>query len=120
MADLPGEIDSNVAAASTYNRKAVKSESRRKVRVLSPPPTQKRQSRTKNIVEASTPATENTPPRRDFDEDVQVMGVDDDLPMSDPLPSSPVAKAVERKAKVQVKEEEEDEDTMDVAEAVAG
>ena len=42
----------------------------------------------------------------------------DDEPMSDPLPSSPIAKAVQRKAKVQVKEEEEDDDIMDVAPAV--
>ena len=38
--------------------------------------------------------------------------------MSDPLPSSPIAKAVERKNKVQIKEEQEDDDIMDVAEAI--
>ena len=120
MADLLGEIDTNVVAASTYNRKAVKSESRRKVRVLSPPPTQRREVKTKHIsTRLPAPVAENTPPHQDFD-DAGVDLDDDDVPMSDPLPSSPVAKAVERKTKVQVKEEEEDEDIMDVAEAVAG
>ncbi|KAK5939515.1 DNA-directed DNA polymerase alpha catalytic subunit pol1 [Knufia obscura] len=121
MADLLGEIDTNVVSAPSYNRKAIKSDSRRKVRVLSPPPTQKRESRTKNVVAAPEPVAENTPPHRDFDDDDDVQIVaDDDVPMSDPLPSSPVAKAVERKARVQVKEEQDDEDIMDVAEAVGG
>lgn len=35
---------------------------------------------------------------------------DDDVVMSDPQPSSPVTKAVERKARLAVKEEDEDED----------
>ncbi len=42
---------------------------------------------------------------------------DDEMPMSDPQPSSPIAKAVERKAQVTVKAEEEDEDMMEVAQA---
>jgi len=43
---------------------------------------------------------------------------DDDMPMSDPQPSSPVAKAVERKSHVAVKaEEDEEEDMMEVAQA---
>jgi len=45
-------------------------------------------------------------------------GMDDELPMSDPQPSSPVAKAVERKSQVAVKaEDEEEEDMMEVAQA---
>jgi DNA polymerase alpha subunit A len=44
--------------------------------------------------------------------------IDDDLPMSDPAPSSPVAKAVQRKAAVAIKnEEEEDDDMMEVSQA---
>ncbi len=46
------------------------------------------------------------------------MGDDDNVPMSDPLPSSPIAKAVERKAQTHIKEEEEDDDLMDVAPAL--
>lgn len=42
---------------------------------------------------------------------------DDDVPMSDPLPSSPVTKAVQRKAAVKV-EEESDDDLMEVAQPI--
>jgi len=46
------------------------------------------------------------------------MDDDDDFVMMDPQPSSPVAKAVERKAQVTIKpEEDEDEDMMEVAQA---
>jgi DNA polymerase alpha subunit A len=112
MADLLGEVDVNVAAGRPFNKRTVKSESRRKVRVLSPPLTQERKSRTKY----EPPITElvDTPPAQ-FDDGPVIM---DDEPMSDPLPSSPIAKAVERRAKVQIKTEEEDEDLMDVAQAV--
>jgi DNA polymerase alpha subunit A len=116
MADLLGEVDVNVASSRSYNKKAIKSETRRKVRVLSPPLTQERQSRTKYV----PPVTElvETPPAQTTPYDDEPMIFGDDEPMSDPLPSSPIAKAVERKARVQVKEEEEDEDVMDVAPAV--
>ena len=117
MADLLGEVDVNVASSRSYNKKAIKSESRRKVRVLSPPLTQERKSRTKY----EPPVTElvETPPAQTttYDDDEGVVFGDDE-PMSDPLPSSPTTKAVERKAKVQIKEEEEDDDIMDVAQAV--
>lgn len=42
---------------------------------------------------------------------------DDDMPMDEPQPSSPVAKAVERRLHISVKEEEEEEDMMEVAQA---
>jgi len=64
----------------------------------------------------------NTPPTElNFDDDVDFSRGfdDDDVVQSDPiLPSSPIAKAVERKAKVPVKvEEDEDEDMVEVAQA---
>ena len=119
MANLLGELDSNIVAAPTYNRKAVKSDTRRKVRVLSPPLTQKRETKTRNVQQQ---ALTSSPPQVNFNsDDMPGIGGDDDVPMSDPMPSSPVTKAVERKAKVQVKEEvDEDEDLMDVAEAIGG
>jgi DNA polymerase alpha subunit A len=47
------------------------------------------------------------------------MPQDDDMQMSDPLPSSPLAKAVQRKAHPTVKaEEESDDDLMEVAQVV--
>ena len=44
---------------------------------------------------------------------------DYDAPMSDPLPSSPTSKAVERKSQQSLKQEDEDDDIMEVAQ-VAG
>jgi DNA polymerase alpha subunit A len=117
MADLLGEVDTNIVPARSYAKKAVKSESRRKVRVLSPPLTDER----KKPAQYVRPVTElvETPPSQSALEDDGIMfNNDDDVPMSDPMPSSPIAKAVERKAKIQIKEEEEDEDIMDVAQAV--
>lgn len=46
------------------------------------------------------------------------MHMDDDMAMDEPLPSSPVAKAVERKSNVAIKaEEDEEDDMMEVAQA---
>ncbi|RMD41830.1 hypothetical protein DV735_g3270, partial [Chaetothyriales sp. CBS 134920] len=118
MADLLGEIDTNIVP--TLVPTAVKSGNRRKVRVLSPPPTLKRERQQKFA--PSMAETINTPPTvvDDGGDDGIILGDDYD-PMSDPLPSSPTAKVAERKAKVQVKHEleEEDDDLMDVVQAVA-
>lgn len=47
--------------------------------------------------------------------------IDDDVPMSDPQPSSPIAKAVERKAKIAIKtEDDEEDDMMEIAQAAGG
>ncbi|OAL38306.1 hypothetical protein AYO20_02365 [Fonsecaea nubica] len=116
MADLLGEVDANILSTRTYTPKTVKSDNRRKVRVLSPPP-----SREQPRQRYQGPPTQlvNTPPPQSVqEEDDHVPTFDDDNIMSDPLPSSPVVKAVERKTKVQIKEEDEDEDIMDVAQVV--
>lgn len=115
MADLLGEVDTNIVPARSYAKKTVKSESRRKVRVLSPPLTDERKKPAKYV----PPVTEmvDTPPSQSVLDD-DIMFDDDDTPMSDPLPSSPITKAVARKSKIQIKEEEEEEDIMDVAQAV--
>ena len=62
----------------------------------------------------------DTPPSsfRDNDNDYFSTADQDDVPMSDPLPSSPVAKAVERKGQVAVKVEEEDDDAMEISQVV--
>jgi len=116
MADLLGEVDSNILPARTYTRKTIKSESRRKVRILSPPPTQKRDKFAQSKYQPPVTELVETPPAQNsFDNDDGLLdNGDDDLTMSDPMPSSPIAKAVERKAKTQVKEEEDD-DIMDIA-----
>lgn len=60
-----------------------------------------------------------TPPvERDFGNNDFTNGMDDnDMLMDDPQPSSPIVKAVERKANVSIKTEEDEEDMMEVAQA---
>jgi DNA polymerase alpha subunit A len=125
MADLLGEVDANILPARSYAKKVLKSDTRRKIRVLSPPLTQERKSKVTYDRRETNAAAEHvdTPPPTNFkfDDDDGVLnqgGEDYDLPMSDPLPSSPIAKAVERKAQLQVKQEEEDEDLLDIAPAL--
>jgi DNA polymerase alpha subunit A len=127
MADLLGEVDANVLPARSYPRKVLKSDTRRKIRVLSPPLTQESKpkaypSRCETHGHAELVDTPTTTFAFDDDDTtLNAAGDDFDLPMSDPLPSSPIAKAVERKAQVQVKEEEEeddDDDLLDVAPAL--
>ncbi|KAJ6108558.1 hypothetical protein N7523_009881 [Penicillium sp. IBT 18751x] len=125
MADLLGEVDTNVVANKIPTPSIVKSEARRKVRVLSPPLSEKRQqkprARDENDAPSSPPIKEQPLHSDDLDDGPLPMADDDDVDMGDPMPSSPITKAVERKsATVPVKTEEEDEDDidmMDVAEA---
>jgi DNA polymerase alpha subunit A len=119
MADLLGEVDVNVTRNRPPQRmKPVKDEARRKTRVLSPPTHETRQTKApasrndSELVKDEFPS-ENFP----VDEDEAIMRPmdDDDVLMSDPLPSSPVGKAVERKNLVVIKTEPaEDEDDMEV------
>lgn len=114
MADLLGEVDNNMVSIKP-TKKAIKSETRRKVRILSPPP-----SREHKVKKPKAP--EVTPSKFDdasFDDDGGFDMGDDDVNMSDVVPSSPMVKAAERKKQVTVKIEEEDEDDlMDVAPAI--
>ena len=111
MADLLGEVDANILPARSFNKKTIKTESRRKVRVLSPPLTQERPK--KSYQPPQTSLVDTPPAQTAFEEDDNMLlQGDDDNIMSDPLPSSPVVKAVERKAKVHIKDEEEDDDDM--------
>ena len=116
MADLLGEVDANILPARTYTTKPVKSDDRRKVTVLSPPPS--REPRRPKYQAPATVLVDTPSPQAAFDDDDVLPIFDDDNIMSDPLPSSPVVKAVERKTKVQIKEEDEDDDMMDVAQVV--
>ena len=112
MADLLAEVDTNVPFRPPL--KTVKTPARRKVRVLSPPTTQ---SRTVRVLSPPTPESRtvlskneenkhtsnllDTPPLESVhDDDMTFAGdLDDgDFPMYDELPSSPITKAVERKA----------------------
>ncbi|CAI7667748.1 unnamed protein product [Penicillium pancosmium] len=123
MADLLGEVDTNVVRKHVPTRNLIKSDARRKVRVLSPPLSEKRRS------EKARPKDENDMPsspvkleQPNLDSDGPLpMADDDDVDMNDPLPSSPISKAVERKTIVPIIKNEvsddEDIDMMDVAQA---
>ena len=70
------------------------------------------------VVDSRAPVT--PPVDQDYGDDGFIDMDDGDLPLNDPLPSSPVVKAVERKSHVTVKVEVEDadeEDLMEVAQA---
>ena len=120
MADLLGEVDVNVVAArQPHSKRAVKDEARRKTRILSPPLSGSRNRRVEKDVSVPVPSMD-TPPGDVFNvhEDGFQPPIDDidAIPMSDPpLPSSPVAQAVERKAQAIKVEESEDDDMMEVA-----
>ena len=124
MADLLGEVDTNLPSrrAGTSIR-TIKSEARRKTRVLSPPLSENRKLpklRPSNPTNSGqlldTPPTE---PSYDYD-DGFLHGMDDEIaPHDDSMPSSPIVKAIERKAQLPMKEEEEEEeDIMEISQAV--
>ena len=115
LTDLLGEVDTNIPSRAPSYGKTVRSGDRRKTRVLSPAledrPRRQRPADTENVVEPAPAMLADT-----YDDDMP-MPTDDDAIMSDPLPSSPAAKAVERKEQAAIKTEEvEDEDLMEVAE----
>ncbi|KMU91309.1 DNA polymerase alpha catalytic subunit [Coccidioides immitis H538.4] len=117
MADLLGEVDVNVVPSRVPVKKPVKSETRRKVRIISPPLSQERTPKKVQAKKEPTPHNADVEMKSDidFDDDVGLLpvGDDEDVPMSDPPPSSPVAKAVERKNASLVKKEEESADDID-------
>lgn len=121
LADLLGEVDTNIP--SRLPLKTVKTAARRKTRVLSPPISQSRKvSATKSQKIEHDSHLLNTPPLDPiFDDDMTFAGSldDGDFPMNDELPSSPIAKAVERKTRSRIKDEdEEDEEIMEVTQAI--
>ncbi|KAK7213555.1 hypothetical protein V2G26_020733 [Clonostachys chloroleuca] len=124
LADLLGEVDTNIPSPALRQPKPERSIERRKARDLSPAPEPIRK-KTKTV---HTPSA-SSPGRMANDSDGEGFlppPVDDDLPaavdvaMSDPAPSSPAAKVAQRKAQIKkepIEEEEEDEDMMEVAHA---
>lgn len=122
MAGLLGEVDTNVQSRAPSYGKAIRSHDRRKTRVLSPPLEDRKQQQKRHSRREPIQQPENTTPpadtnRYDDDDGFVLPPADDDMPMSDPLPSSPAVKAVERKEQVAIKAEPvEDEDLIEVAE----
>ncbi len=118
LAGLLHGVDANIIAPVSRPAKT-KTAERRKARAISPSPDVRRPSAKKAKV-----VDDRVAPPTPGDDDVSFMpmsdGVDaaDDALMSDPLPSSPMVKAVDRKAQAKAEAEEED-DTMEVAHAGA-
>jgi DNA polymerase alpha subunit A len=119
MAELLGEVDSNITAGRSAPVKTVKSEARRKIRVLSPPPAERRAKRQRSSAPSGRQLPNTPPAESTFDDDddgfMQVgdVGGQADEPQ---LPSSPAPKATEAKAQHPSSEDEDDE--MEVAPAV--
>lgn len=121
LAGLLGEVDTNLS--SRLPLKTIKTATRRKTRVLSPPISQTRTgSSAKSKENEHASHLLNTPPLEPvYDDDMTFTGgLDDgDFPMNDEMPSSPITKAVERKTRSLIKgEEAEEEDVMEVTQAI--
>ncbi|KAL2271912.1 hypothetical protein VTJ83DRAFT_1283 [Remersonia thermophila] len=119
LADLLGEVDANVPLPPPrVPKKRDRSAERRRARVLSPVlgPRQPATKKTKMMDgTASSPASDDIP----MADDDFIPPMDDepavppsDVPMSDPAPSSPAAKAAERKTIPKTEADEEDDDDM--------
>lgn len=122
-----GEVDANIPApAPRHSKKRERSVERRRVRALSPAPEARLPASKKVKVADDRLPTPSDDVYMDDDGFIPPADSNDDLihlddgAMSDqvPLPSSPTAKAAERKAQPKV-EEEEDDDVMEVAHAGA-
>ncbi|KAJ2969979.1 hypothetical protein NQ176_g8398 [Zarea fungicola] len=123
MANLLGEVDSNIPAPAPRISRLEKSGDRRKSRALSPAiePLGKKQKR----LDTRLPSPAAAPPS---DDDGYMPPLDEDtlpafdVPMSDPAPSSPAAKVAQRKAQLKQeikKEDSDDEDMMEVSHAAS-
>lgn len=129
MADLLGEVDTNVASSRVPVKKPIKSETRRKVRILSPPSSRETRIPKSEVKNEKTKIEDDGLPggAMDLDDGGLLPDADDnDAPMSDPLPSSPTTKAVERKSfnlpRIEEKPQEsdshdDDDDMLAVVEA---
>lgn len=116
LADLLGDVDANAPRPS---KKQNKGPARRKERALSPgiKNNERHAPKRAKLSESRLPSPPGADPFRD-DDDFPLTTFDDDVVMSDPLPSSPTVRAASRKAHLAVEtEEDEDEDMMDVAHA---
>ena len=122
LADLLGEVDTNIPAPARRISKVERSGERRKARALSPAP--EPALKKKKVIDTRLPSP---PPPADVDDDDGfIPPMDDealetaDVAMSDPAPSSPAAKVAQRKAQIkQEANDDEDDDMMEVAHAGA-
>ncbi|KAI0540787.1 hypothetical protein GGR58DRAFT_87542 [Xylaria digitata] len=126
LADLLGEVDANVPAPVLRLPKRVRSPERHRARVLSPVRSS-RQPVAKKARLSPEHLSPTLPAENVHDNDLHP-AIEDELPpqinddlMSDPMPmpSSPISKAVARKAQLKTTsaDEDEDEEMMEVAHA---
>ncbi|KAH7144073.1 hypothetical protein EDB81DRAFT_948077 [Dactylonectria macrodidyma] len=121
LADLLGEVDTNIPAPAPRVSRIERSGERRKFRNLSPAP--EPISKKKKLLDTRLPS----PPPVNIDSDDGFAPHFDeeplnnaDVPMSDPAPSSPAAKVAHRKGLIkQEPKDDDDEDMMEVAHAGA-
>jgi len=120
LADLLGEVDTNIPAPVPRRIKRERSPERRKVRVISPvrETRQPAAKKTKILDDRLSPSSS---PQCEYEQDGYIPPMDDgtDMPMSDPAPSSPAAKVAERKAQIKSEPNEDDDDMLEVAHAGA-
>ena len=119
MASLLGEVDVTDAVNTSATRNTIKSQARRKIRVLSPSPDVSK-ARRERETRADDRYLPDTPPAETAmdNEDVFMRSLEEDdaiLPSDPQLPSSPLTKATERKAQTAIKDEYEDEEEFDDA-----
>ncbi|KAF7538764.1 hypothetical protein G7Z17_g12574 [Cylindrodendrum hubeiense] len=121
LADLLGEVDTNIPAPAPRISRIERSGERRKFRNLSPAP--EPISKKKKLLDTRLPSPL---PATMGSDDGFVPPLDDepldnpDVPMSDPAPSSPAAKVAQRKRLIkQEPQDDDDEDMMEVAHAGA-
>ncbi|KAI1155061.1 hypothetical protein F4825DRAFT_409444 [Nemania diffusa] len=128
LANLLGEVDANVQAPPLRLPKRNRSPERRRARALSPI-----RSTRQPVAKKARLSPESLPPQRHNEtvhddslpppiEDDMLPQIDDDI-MSDPMPvpSSPISKAVARKAQLKAEpvDDDDDEEMMEVAHAGA-
>ncbi|CZT07648.1 probable DNA polymerase alpha catalytic subunit A [Rhynchosporium graminicola] len=115
LADLLGEVDTNVPRPSSQSTRYRRVQDKRRTRALSPGVSELPRHTAKR---ARVSDTEPTTPLDDqeYGDDGLMAGMDDDMALDEPMPSSPIAKAVQRKSNSNIKaEEDEEEDMMEVA-----
>jgi DNA polymerase alpha subunit A len=120
MARLLGEVDSNAPLGrSSSLRKSNKSKTRSKARAFSPPIEDMKRPAYKKTRFDDGYMPETPPVEANYDDEGFMNGIDtEEIGLSDqPLPSSPITKALERKGVVK-EEEEDDEELMEVSQAV--
>ena len=124
MADLLGEVDVNIPSRTVEGPlKAMRTESRRKTRILSPPLSESKAAPRKPVHLEPVSDMDTHPLEDACDDSGDWPAIDNDVGdtvMSDPLvASSPVAQAVKRKAQALAPDEDNDDDMMEVAQVTA-